>query len=142
VTVRGARSRGVLGHAPARKGIAHVLRDTQDRKDACSGHLPQGVIRGRLNWPQRQDQPWSLRTDLEGRAEVLCQLCSHRMSVEQLFFKLKAYLRAAAPRTVDGLIEAVRDPLRAVRPGDILGWFAQSGYRPFPLTGTSNRKLL
>src|SRR5262249_40399325 len=48
--------------------------------------------------------------------------------IERLFSKLKAYLRSAAARTVDGLIEAMGDALRAVRPGDILGWFGHSGY--------------
>ena len=33
-------------------------------------------------------------------------------------------LRSAAARTVDGLIEAMGEALRAIRPGDILGWFA------------------
>jgi transposase len=62
--------------------------------------------------------------------------------IEQLFSKLKAYLRSAAARTVDGLIEAMGDALRAVRPSDILGWFAHSGYRPLSSTDTLNRKLL
>lgn len=62
--------------------------------------------------------------------------------IEQLFSKLKAWLRSAAARTVDGLIEAMGEALRAVRPGDILGWFRHSGYEP-PLTSdTFNRKPL
>jgi transposase len=62
--------------------------------------------------------------------------------IERLFSKLKAWLRSAKARTVDGLIEAMGDALRAVRPGDILGWFGHSGYGAASSTGTPNRKLL
>ena len=49
--------------------------------------------------------------------------------IEQLFSKLKEFLRSAAARTVEGLIEAMGDALRAVTPGDIIGWFKHCGYR-------------
>jgi transposase len=62
--------------------------------------------------------------------------------IERLFSKLKAALRSAAARTVDGLIEALGEALREVSPGDILGWFAHSGYGPRMSTDTPNRKLL
>jgi transposase len=62
--------------------------------------------------------------------------------IERLFSKLKAWLRSAKARTVDGLIEAMGDALRAIRPSDILGWFTHSGYRTGSSTGTLNRKLL
>jgi transposase len=62
--------------------------------------------------------------------------------IERLFSKLKAWLRAAAARMVDGLIEAMGQALRAVRPSDILGWFGHSGYGGGTSTGTLNRKLL
>ena len=62
--------------------------------------------------------------------------------IERLFSKLKAWLRSAKARTVDGLIEAMGDALRAVRPGDIRGWFGHSGYGDRPSTVTPNRKLL
>ena len=62
--------------------------------------------------------------------------------IERLFSKLKAHLRSAKARTVDGLIEAMGEALRAVRPGDILGWFAHSGYWTASSTDTLNRKLL
>jgi transposase len=61
--------------------------------------------------------------------------------IEKLFSKLKAYLRKAAARTVDGLIAAMGEALRGVNPGDILGWFAHSGYGPPASTATLNRKL-
>jgi transposase len=62
--------------------------------------------------------------------------------IERLFSKLKAWLRSAKARTVDGLIGAMGEALRAVRPGDILGWFGHSGYGADPSTDTLNRKLL
>jgi len=62
--------------------------------------------------------------------------------IERLFSKLKAYLRTATARTIDGLIEAMGDALRAVRPGDILGWFRHSGYEAFPASDTVNKKSL
>src|SRR5262249_32164346 len=77
------RPRGVLSHYPVQKGIAHVLHDVQYRKDARVTH--HVVIRGRPNLPKKRDEPWYLMTNLEGRAERLCQLYGCRMQVEELF---------------------------------------------------------
>ena len=60
--------------------------------------------------------------------------------IERLFSKLKAALRSAAARTVDALIEAMGEALRAIRLADIRGWFAQSGYPTVPSTVTVNEK--
>jgi transposase len=60
--------------------------------------------------------------------------------IEQLFSKLKAALRTAAARTVDAVIEAMGAALRAIRPADILGWFAYSGYTAEMSTTTLNGK--
>jgi len=60
--------------------------------------------------------------------------------IERLFSKLKAALRKAKARTVDALIAAIGDALRAIRPGDIVGWFRHSGYRPPESTDTIKRK--
>jgi transposase len=49
--------------------------------------------------------------------------------IESLFSKLKEFLRSAAARTVDALIEAMGEALRTVTTGDILGWFKHCGYR-------------
>ena len=46
-----------------------------------------------------------------------------------MFSKLKESLRAAAARTVDAVIDAMGDALRAVTPENILGWFGHRGYR-------------
>jgi transposase len=62
--------------------------------------------------------------------------------IERLFSKLKAALRSAAARTVDALIEAIGEALRAVRAGDIRGWFAHSGYLTDSSTVTVNKKPL
>ena len=62
--------------------------------------------------------------------------------IERLFSKLKAWLRSAAARTVDALIEAMGEALRAVRPGDILGWFRHSGYQAPRSSDTVNKKPL
>jgi hypothetical protein len=62
--------------------------------------------------------------------------------IERLFSKLKAWLRSAKARTVEGLIEAMGDALRAVRAGDIRGWFAHSGYPTELSTVTVNEKPL
>ncbi len=62
--------------------------------------------------------------------------------IERLFSKLKAWLRSAAARTVDELIGAMGDALRAVRLADIRGWFAHSGYRALGSSGTLNEKPL
>jgi transposase len=62
--------------------------------------------------------------------------------IERLFSKLKAALRSEAARTVDALIEAMGEALRSVRPGDIRGWFAHSGYPTVPSTVTVNEQPL
>jgi transposase len=62
--------------------------------------------------------------------------------IERLFSKLKAALRKAKARAVGALIAAIGEALRAVRPGDILGWFRHSGYEPPPASDTPNKKPL
>lgn len=49
--------------------------------------------------------------------------------IEEMFSKLKAFLRKAAVRTVEALIEAIGDGLRSVTASDIIGWFGDAGYR-------------
>jgi transposase len=62
--------------------------------------------------------------------------------IERLFSKLKAWLRTAKARTVDGVIEAMGEGLRAVRPGDILGWYRHSGYGMVGSSDTVKEKPL
>jgi len=88
VTVACARYRGVLSRYPVRKGIAHVLRGVDYRKDRRVTH--NIVIRWAPGLPERRDEPWYLMTDLDGRAEALCALYARRMSVEELFRDTKS----------------------------------------------------
>ncbi len=60
--------------------------------------------------------------------------------IERLFSKLKGFLRSAAARTVDAVVEAMGEALRAIRPGDIRGWFAHSGYPTDSSTVMVNEK--
>jgi hypothetical protein len=83
VTVASRRYRGTLSRYPVSKGIAHVLRDVQYRTAGRVTH--HVVIRWRRGLPKKRDEPWYLMTDLDGRAESLCQLYGCRMQVEELF---------------------------------------------------------
>ena len=47
--------------------------------------------------------------------------------IEELFSKLKEFLRRAAARTRDGLYEALAEALTLVSAEDILGWFRKAG---------------
>lgn len=47
--------------------------------------------------------------------------------IEQLFSKLKEYLRSVEMRTVESLCGAIGDGLRTIKPSDIRGWFGHSG---------------
>src|SRR5262249_35068660 len=60
--------------------------------------------------------------------------------IEQLFSKLKAPLRPPAAPTIDAVVGAMGEALRAVRPSDIRGWFAHSGYPTVSSTVTVNEK--
>ena len=62
--------------------------------------------------------------------------------IERMFSKLKGFLRSAAARTIDGLIAAMGDALRTVRPEDVLGWFRHSGYEAPRSSDTVNKKPL
>jgi hypothetical protein len=83
VTVSCARYQGVLSRYPVRKGMAHLLRGVDYRKDRRVKH--NIVVRWKPGLPKKRDEPWYLMTDLEGRAERLCDLYARRMSVEELF---------------------------------------------------------
>ena len=83
VTVASKRYHGLLSKYPVFKGTAHVLHEVQYRADARVTH--HVVIRWRPGLPKKRDEPWYLMTNLEGRAESLCQLYGCRMQVEELF---------------------------------------------------------
>ena len=58
--------------------------------------------------------------------------------IKQLFLKLKAASRSSATRTLNTLIEAIGDALRAIRAGDIRGSFCHSEYPTNSSTVTVN----
>ena len=49
--------------------------------------------------------------------------------IEAMFGKLKAFLRSAAARTYDALINAMGEGLKSIQSSDIRAWFAHCGYR-------------
>ena len=48
--------------------------------------------------------------------------------VEQMWSKVKAFLRALKARTLDALVDGIRDGLRLVTSSDAIGWFDHCGY--------------
>ena len=50
--------------------------------------------------------------------------------IENAFSKLKAILRKAAARTIDGLWDAIRDALPRFTPQDCASYFTAAGYEP------------
>ena len=50
--------------------------------------------------------------------------------IEMAFSKLKAILRAAAERTLDGLWEAVANALDCFKPKECQNYFTAAGYNP------------
>jgi len=48
--------------------------------------------------------------------------------IEQMWSKVKAYLRKVKARTLDTLIEAIRQALASVTDADVEGWFGHCGY--------------
>jgi transposase len=48
--------------------------------------------------------------------------------IEQMWSKIKAYLRKVKPRDVDALIAAIGDALRTITAEDAQGWFSHCGY--------------
>ncbi len=49
--------------------------------------------------------------------------------IEQLFSKLKEFLRSAKARTCDAILTALGEGLRAIRVSDIAGWFGHCRYQ-------------
>jgi transposase len=52
--------------------------------------------------------------------------------IEETFSKLKTFLRAAEPRTLDDHSTAIWAALRTITPQDPAGWFAHAGYGKRP----------
>jgi len=72
-----------------------------------------------------------VRELIEGRGCELWFLPSYSPDlnpIEEAFSKVKGYLRRAAARTREALVEAMGEALSAVTPRDAEGWFAHCGY--------------
>lgn len=50
--------------------------------------------------------------------------------IEPAWSKLKQHLRTAAARSIDALIDAIAEGMRAITPRDCRGWFHHCGYDP------------
>ena len=50
--------------------------------------------------------------------------------IELVFHPLKAYLRKAAERTIEGLDRCVGSYIRALDPSECIGYFRHAGYEP------------
>lgn len=62
--------------------------------------------------------------------------------IEEAFSKLKAFLRSAAPRTLEQHSTAIWAALTTITPQDAAGWFAHAGYlaTPAPSSRSSPRR--
>ncbi|MFO0957316.1 MAG: hypothetical protein U0800_07580 [Isosphaeraceae bacterium] len=97
------------------------------------------VVMDNLGLPQVRRGAAADRLGRGGGAGIAVQ---PRLQPDRSDVLLKAWLRSAAARTVGDLIEAMGDGLRAVRPADIRGWFAHSGYPGPGSSDTLNKKPL
>lgn len=50
--------------------------------------------------------------------------------IELMWSKVKAFLKAAATRTTEGLFQAIGQALQRIHSSDVLGWFRHCGYAP------------
>jgi hypothetical protein len=62
--------------------------------------------------------------------------------IERMLSKSVAALREVKASTVETLIAARGEPLRPIRPGDIIGWFALGGFPPPESTARTEGKPL
>ena len=73
-----------------------------------------------------------VRTAIENAGACLLYLPSYSPDlnpIEQWFAKLKAFLRKAAARTFEALIDAIAEALAAFKPQECANYIANSGYR-------------
>jgi transposase len=71
-----------------------------------------------------------VRELIEGRGWELVFLPSYSPDlnpIEEAFSKIKHLVRKAAEREREALNEAIAAALRAIRPSDVIGWFAHCG---------------
>ncbi len=72
-----------------------------------------------------------VRKLIEARGAILLFLPAYSPDfspIEEAFSKVKAFLKKAAARTREALVDAIAEALSAVTPQDAEGWFAHCGY--------------
>jgi transposase len=77
----------------------------------------------------------TIRTLIErqgARLEFLPPYSPDLNPIELCWSKVKAALRSVKARTLDALVEALCDALRAINPADVTAWFAHCGYAVNP----------
>jgi transposase len=75
-------------------------------------------------------QSCAARRSVEGAGAVLMPLPPYSpdyVPIEEMWSKVKGFLRSVAARTTEAVVEAMGAALRTVSPGDILGWFKSCG---------------
>jgi transposase len=78
-------------------------------------------------------RPTHIRAAIEAAGATLLYLPPYSPDfnpIENAFAKLKALLRKAAARSIDGLWSAIRDTLPAFTPAECASYFAAAGYEP------------
>jgi transposase len=73
----------------------------------------------------------AVRTAIErtgARLELLPPCSPDFNPIEMAFSKIKAHLREAAARTLPDLLDAIRDAIDAITPGDCRAFFTAAGY--------------
>jgi len=76
-------------------------------------------------------KPDAIRTQIEQRGARLHFLPPYSPDlnpIELCWSKVKTALRSAKARTLEALVEALGDALRAINPADVRAWFAHCGY--------------
>ena len=81
----------------------------------------------------RAHKSQAIRTTIEARGAKLVFLPPYSPDfnpIEQIFAKLKSFLRKAAARTLEDLWTAVKQALAEISPADCANCFAAAGYAP------------
>lgn len=94
-------------------------------------HLSPGDVVVMDNLPAHK--PSAVRKAIEAAGAALRFLPPYSPDfnpIELAFAKVKALLRNAAARTVEGLWDAIRNAIDAVTPADAQAFFAACGYEP------------
>lgn len=149
---RSRRGERVVDHVPQRNWTATTMLSAL----RLDGSTPSMVYEGGTDAAAMQTFiEWQLAETLgPGDIVVLDNLAAHKTSevietiratgaevwflppyspdfnpIEQMWSKVKSFLRTAAARTEEALLQAIGHALRWVTSSDAAGWFAHCGYR-------------